>query len=114
MKTVKEFNDKIGGAVIIMTEAGAYGLNMQSASYVAHYDSPWSIAKLQQREDRAHRIGQNKPVTIYNLIAKNTIDEYILKVLKRKNEVSVDILQDFQRLEEFGLSEEDINEILRL
>jgi len=114
MKIVKEFNDKIGGAVIVMTEAGAYGLNMQSASYVAHYDSPWSIAKLQQREDRAHRIGQNKPVTIYNLIAKNTIDEYILKVLKRKNEVSVDILQDFQRLEEFGMSEEDINEILRL
>lgn len=40
--------------------------------------------------------------------------ETLLKVLKRKNEVSVDILQDFQRLEEFGMSEEDINEILRL
>lgn len=114
MKAVKEFNDKEGGAVIIMTEAGAYGLNMQSASYVFHYDAPWSIAKLQQREDRAHRIGQNKPVTIYNLIAKNTIDEYVMKVLHKKQVVSVDILKDADRLEEMGLSKEDIDEILRL
>lgn len=114
MKAVQEFNNKEGGAVIIMTEAGAYGLNMQSASYVFHYDAPWSIAKLQQREDRAHRIGQNKPVTVYNLIAKNTIDEYVMKVLHRKQKVSVDILKDAERLEDMGLSKEDIDEILRL
>jgi SNF2 family DNA or RNA helicase len=114
MKRVQEFNNKEGGAVIIMTEAGAYGLNMQSASYVFHYDAPWSIAKLQQREDRAHRIGQNKSVTIYNLIAKNTIDEYVMKVLHKKQVVSVDILNDAERLEDQGLSREDINEILRL
>ena len=114
MKAVKEFNDKEGSGLIIMTEAGAYGLNMQSASYVFHYDAPWSIAKLQQREDRAHRIGQNKPVTVYNLIANNTIDEYVMKVLHRKQKVSVDILKDYDRLEEMGLSKEDIDEILRL
>lgn len=114
MVAVKEFNDDPKGRIIIMTEAGAYGLNMQSASYVFHYDSPWSIAKLMQREDRAHRIGRNKPVTVYNLVAKNTIDEYVLKVLHRKQKVSVDILADADRLEEAGLSKEDIDEILRL
>jgi SNF2 family DNA or RNA helicase len=111
---VQDFNKKEGAGVIIMTEAGAYGLNMQSASYVFHYDHPWSVAKLQQREDRAHRIGQVKPVTVYNMIAKGTVDEYILKVLKKKNEVSVDILKDAERLEDVGLSEVDIKEILRL
>lgn len=114
MQRVKEFNDAKGGQIIVMTEAGAYGLNMQSASYVVHYDAPWSIAKLQQREDRAHRIGNNKPVTVYNMIAKNTIDEYILKLLAKKNKVAVNILQDAERLSEHGLSTEDIKEILRL
>ena len=98
METVKEFNDDPNGRVIIMTEAGAFGLNMQSASYVFHYDAPWSLSKLTQREDRAHRYGNKKPVTVYHLIAKNTIDEYILKVLARKGKVSDEILQDVERV----------------
>jgi SNF2 family DNA or RNA helicase len=53
-------------------------------------------------------------VTVYNMIAKDTIDEYVMKVLKRKNKVSVDILKDADRLEEHGLTKEDIDEILRL
>lgn len=114
MVKVTEFNDDPEGRIIIMTEAGAYGLNMQSASYVFHYDSPWSIAKLQQREDRAHRIGRDKPVTVYNLVAKDTIDEYVLKVLARKNKVSVNVLKDAERLEDSGLTPEDIKEILRM
>lgn len=114
MIAVKEFNDDPNARIIIMTEAGAYGLNMQSASYVFHYDSPWSIAKLQQREDRAHRIGRNKPVTVYNLVAKNTIDEYVLKVLHKKQKVSTDILMDAERLAEMGMDKEDIDAILRI
>ena len=99
---------------MVMSEAGAYGLNLQAASYVFHYDAPWSIAKLMQREDRAHRIGQTKPVTVYNLIAKNTIDEYVAKILHKKQNISVDILQDAERLEAAGISEEDIKNILRI
>ncbi len=114
MGIVNEFRDNPEKKIIIMTEAGAYGLNMQAASYVFHFDSPWSIAKLMQREDRAHRHGQTKPVTVYNLVAKDTIDEYILKVLHKKQVVSVDILQDADRMEAAGISEEDIKAILRL
>ena len=111
---VKKFNEDPKRQVIIMTEAGAYGLNLQAASFVFHYDMPWSVAKLMQREDRAHRIGQTKPVTVYNLIARNTIDEYVASVLNRKNKTSVKILQDQERLEESGLSTEDIMNILRI
>lgn len=113
-KIVEEFNTNPHKKILIMTEAGAYGLNLQAASYVIHYDFPWSIAKLTQREDRAHRIGQNKPITVYNLIAKNTIDEYVAKTLHRKQKTSVDILDDFERLKSAGIEEEDIKNILRL
>lgn len=113
-KLVDEFNKTVGGAIMVMTEAGAYGLNIQAASYVVHYDMPWSIAKLMQREDRAHRIGQTKPVTVYNLVAKNTIDEYVAKTLHKKQKVSVDLLKDAERMEKMGMSVEDIKNILRL
>lgn len=113
-RMVTSFNQPLSPEIMIMTEAGAYGLNLQAASYVFHYDAPWSIAKLMQREDRAHRIGQTKPVTVYNLIAKNTIDEYVAKVLYKKQNISVDILQDVERLEAAGIGEEDIKNILRI
>lgn len=80
--------------ILIMTEAGAYGLNLQAATYVFHYDSPWSVAKIEQREGRAHRVGQEKPVTVYHLVARHTIDEYILKVLKGKQGMSDQVLGD--------------------
>ncbi len=102
------------GDIIVMTEAGAYGLNLQEASYVIHFDLPWSVAKLQQREDRAHRIGQMKPVTVYSLVAKDTVDEYVAKVLHGKNKVSVEVLGDVERLETAGISQEDIKNILRI
>lgn len=114
MKAVNEFNTDPKCGVIVMTEAGGMGLNLQSASYVVHYDLPWSVAKLTQREGRAHRIGQTKPVTVYNLVARNTIDEYCAKILSRKNKLSVELLQDKERLEEFGLSTADIKMILGL
>lgn len=111
---VELFNNDPKYKIMILTEAGGVGLNLQAASYVVHYDAPWSIAKLMQREDRAHRIGQKKPVTVYNLIARNTIDEYVVKVLYKKQKISVDILKDDERLEDLGMSEEDIKSILRL
>ena len=114
MEIVNEFNAEQKGSIMIMTEAGAYGLNLQTASYVIHYDLPWSVAKYTQRSDRAHRIGQKKAVTIYNLIAKNTIDQYVNDVLMKKYKVSNDVLADSTRMEEAGLTLEDIEEILNI
>lgn len=111
---VKDFNENPKIQIIVMTEAGSAGLNLQAATYVFHYDLPWSIAKLEQREGRAHRIGQTKPVTVYNLIGKNTMDEYVAKVLHKKNLLSIDVLQDVDRMEAAGLDAEDIRSILRM
>lgn len=111
---VNNFKNDPDARVMLMTEAGAYGLNLQAANYVFHFDFPWSIAKLQQREDRAHRYGQDSTVTVYNLVAKDTIDEYCMKLLDKKRKVSVDVLNDIDRMEESGLSLDDIKAILRI
>ena len=92
IKIIEQFNTDPQSRLMILTEAGSTGINLQAASYVINYDLPWSIAKLEQRIGRAHRIGQKKNVTVYNLIAKNTIDEYISSVLHKKKKISDDIL----------------------
>ena len=77
-----------------MTSAGQFGLNIQRASVIFHYDQEWSLAKMQQREGRAHRIGQKDTVLVYNLLAKGTIDYYVQKVLHKKAELSNQLLGD--------------------
>ena len=113
-KAVDLFNSDRSRKLIISTDAGAYGLNLQSADHVFMYDLPWSVAKLLQREDRAHRMGQTRPVNVINLVARGTIDEYVAKVLKRKGRQAVEVLEDESRLEEAGLTAEEIREILRI
>lgn len=108
---VDEFPSDPTKQVMIMTEAGAYGLNLQAATYVFHYDAPWSVAKIEQREGRAHRVGQSKPVTVYHLLARRTIDEYVLKVLKGKQSMSDRILDDDAE-EKVQLTLSDIEDIL--
>lgn len=88
------FNESTTHNVMILTSAGNMGLNLQSASSVIHYDLPWSIAQLQQREDRAHRNGQTKTVTVYMLIAEDTIDELMHAKLMSKLELSDKLLKE--------------------
>lgn len=88
------FNDDNTHRLLIMTSAGDMGLNLQRATSVIHYDLPWSVSKLEQREDRAHRHGQKNNVTIYKMIVKDSIDEYILSILHNKKNVSETILGD--------------------
>lgn len=91
---IKTFNEGIDNRLLIMTEAGAFGLNIQAASVVVHCDQAWSLAKMEQRIGRAHRLGQTQKVFEYNLICKKTIDEYILRVLRKKQKMSDDLLGD--------------------
>ncbi|HHV96423.1 MAG TPA: DEAD/DEAH box helicase [Clostridiaceae bacterium] len=69
---------------IVATDAAAEGLNLQNASIVINYDLHWNPMKIEQRIGRVHRRGQNKDVTIFNLVMKDTIDDYVLKVLFEK------------------------------
>ncbi len=110
---VKQFNNNNINKALIMTDAGSYGLNLQKANYVIHFDLPWSLSKLEQREGRAHRIGQKNALTVYKLIVQNSIDEYIIKVLEKKRKLSNEILGDKERLRKIKFTKRDITELLR-
>lgn len=91
---VERFNTLQDNKILIMTNAGIYGLNIQSASVIIHFDLPWSLAQVVQREGRAHRMGQEHKVMIYNLIARKTIDEYVLKIIRKKQGLSEELLEE--------------------
>lgn len=85
------------------TDAMAYGLNLQCASYVVNLDLPWSYAKYEQRIGRAWRQGQTQPVTVYNMEATGTVDGHVAKILDRK----VKTADDFS-----AVTMQDITDIL--
>lgn len=70
--------------VLISTEAGGEGINLQFCNHVINYDLPWNPMRVEQRIGRVHRLGQTKDVHIYNLTTKGTIEEYILHLLYEK------------------------------
>ncbi|MCX7680567.1 MAG: SNF2 family helicase [Anaerolineae bacterium] len=72
---------------LISLKAGGFGLNLTAADYVLHIDPWWNPAVEMQAADRAHRIGQEKPVFIYKFIAKETVEEKILQLQERKREL---------------------------
>lgn len=69
---------------LISLKAGGVGLNLTAADYVIHLDPWWNPAVEMQASDRAHRIGQDKPVFIYKIIARDTVEEKILQLQERK------------------------------
>ena len=82
---VDEFqNDPKISFFLISLKAGGVGLNLTAADYVIHLDPWWNPAVEMQATDRAHRIGQDKPVFVYKLIARDTVEEKILKLQERK------------------------------
>lgn len=70
--------------VLIATEAGGEGINLQFCQHVINYDLPWNPMRIEQRIGRIHRIGQEKDVHIYNFTIKETIEEHILALLYEK------------------------------
>lgn len=69
---------------LISLKAGGLGLNLTAADYVIHLDPWWNPAVEMQANDRAHRIGQDKPIFIYKIIARDTVEEKILQLQERK------------------------------
>jgi SNF2 family DNA or RNA helicase len=65
---------------LLSLKAGGTGINLTAADYVIHLDPWWNPAVEDQATDRAHRIGQTKPVTVYRLIARGTIEEQIIRL----------------------------------
>ena len=69
------------------------GLNLTAADYVIHMDPWWNPAVEDQASDRAHRIGQTRPVTIYRLVTKGTIEEQIVDLHRRKRDLADRLLE---------------------
>ena len=83
-----------GDVFLISLKAGGVGLNLTAADYVIHMDPWWNPAAEDQASDRAHRIGQTRPVTIYRLVAKGTIEEQIVALHHHKRDLAERLLVD--------------------
>jgi SNF2 family DNA or RNA helicase len=70
--------------VLLCTEAGSEGQNLQFARTVVNYDLPWNPMRIEQRIGRVHRIGQTEPVYVFNLALAGSIESAILRVLEQK------------------------------
>ncbi|MHB1014009.1 MAG: DEAD/DEAH box helicase [Desulfurivibrionaceae bacterium] len=92
-RQVQEFQAGHGDLFLISLKAGGVGLNLTAADYVIHLDPWWNPAVEDQASDRAHRIGQKHPVTIYRLVAKNTIEEKIVHLHHEKRALADSLLE---------------------
>ncbi len=77
---------------LISLKAGGLGLNLTAADYVIHLDPWWNPAVEQQASDRAHRIGQDKPVFVYKLITRDSVEEKILVLQERKQQLVAQLI----------------------
>ena len=89
---VDAFQAGVGDLFLISLKAGGTGLNLTAADYVIILDPWWNPAVEDQAADRAHRIGQLRPVTVYRLIMKNSIEEKIITLHKNKKDLAADLL----------------------
>ncbi|MDE2983330.1 MAG: DEAD/DEAH box helicase [Gemmatimonadota bacterium] len=90
---VAAFQSGDGDAFLISLRAGGTGLNLTAADYVIHMDPWWNPAAEDQASDRAHRIGQTRPVTIYRLVTRGTIEEQIVELHRHKRELADRLLE---------------------
>ncbi|MFT5326026.1 MAG: SNF2 family DNA or RNA helicase [Planctomycetaceae bacterium] len=90
---VNAFQSGDGDVFLISLKAGGTGLNLTAADYVIHMDPWWNPAVEDQAADRAHRIGQQRPVTIYRLITRGTIEEQILELHRSKRDLADSLLE---------------------
>ncbi len=90
---VDKFQAGEGDVFLISLKAGGTGLNLTAADYVIHMDPWWNPAVEDQASDRAHRIGQKRPVTIYRLITRHTIEEKIVDLHRHKRDLADSLLE---------------------
>ena len=110
-KRVDAFQSGESDAFLISIKAGGSGLNLTAADYVIHADPWWNPAVEDQATDRAHRIGQTRPVTVYRLITQGTIEEKIVRLHHEKRDIADKLLEGTDQATK--LSAEELIEILR-
>jgi SNF2 family DNA or RNA helicase len=93
IRQVDQFQAGEGDLFLISLKAGGLGLNLTAADYVIHMDPWWNPAVEDQAADRAHRIGQKRPVTVYRLVTANTIEEKIVRLHHEKRNLANSLLE---------------------
>jgi SNF2 family DNA or RNA helicase len=89
---IAEFTDGNDPVFLISLKAGGFGLNLTAADYVFVLDPWWNPAAEEQAIDRAHRIGQDKPVMVYRLVATDTIEEKVVALQQRKRDLFAQVV----------------------
>ncbi len=113
IKLVESFNEDDTSVFLISLKAGGVGLNLTGADMVIHYDPWWNVAAENQASDRAHRIGQEKVVSVFKLITKGTIEERIRELQRRKAQLADNILNG-DTISLSSLSKSEIISILNI
>jgi superfamily II DNA or RNA helicase len=99
---IDRFRDDPKCRVFLSTDAGGVGLNLQFASVIVNMDLPWNPAVLEQRIGRVHRLGQRRAVQVINFVARGTIEEGMLSVLKFKKSLFAGVLEGGEKDIMFG------------
>jgi superfamily II DNA or RNA helicase len=94
IRMVNSFKEDEIPLFLISLKAGGTGLNLTAADMVIHFDPWWNVAAQNQATDRAHRIGQEKQVSVFKLITKGTIEENILKLQDSKKDLAEQIITE--------------------
>lgn len=88
-KLVDRFQSADGPPLFLISlKAGGYGLNLTAADTVIHFDPWWNPAAESQATDRAHRIGQTRPVTVYRLLTRGTVEEKVVRLQEKKRNLA--------------------------
>lgn len=90
----EQFNNDDRINLMVMTDAGSVGINLQKSTYVIHYDDNYSPAVMNQRNDRCHRIGQKNVVTIIRFICKDTVEDRVREIIDTKQAVNSELLDE--------------------
>jgi superfamily II DNA or RNA helicase len=110
---VDRFQSADGPPVFLISlKAGGYGLNLTAADIVVHFDPWWNPAAEAQATDRAHRIGQTRPVTVYRLITRGTVEEKVVSLQKKKREIAASI-DESGAGDSAGWSETELMDLMR-
>ena len=110
-KRVDAFQAGEGDVFVISLKAGGQGINLTAADYVIHLDPWWNPAVEDQASDRVHRIGQERPVTIYRLVTQGTIEEKIVDLHRHKRDPADSLLEGSDASGKF--SAEKLLELIR-
>ena len=109
---VAAFQAGEGEVFLLSLKAGGTGINLTAADYVIHLDPWWNPAVEDQASDRAHRMGQKRPVTIYRLVMAGSVEEKILNIHDKKRELAADFLEGTSSSVK-SLSEEELLALLQ-